>query len=610
MTPVGVRIILLSGYGRPALIATLQSIVDQRGAAAAITLLIPATDEAGTASFAAGLGVPGGLDIVDTPPGQTTAAAINAAAAQAVEEFFVVLRAGDVLEPAHLADSLHAATRGTAIADAAYGSAPPFCPEASDTIKYEGTLTYDRRDEYAHLLRQSALPCYGTLLRRSSFLACGGLRDDYRHFAWLDFFFRFTAMGAVCAYTPVTAAANTAAADDELRLPDFGRLPAAACEEFLAIYEAQVGAERFGRISGAEMHAGAAVDLLLTQYRSRPANDRTIVHEARLAEIRRRLLQLKGFPGIVFDLKRPCISVVFPTATASAAKIFRALQSLQAQSFGDFEVVVVHGGGVPVQVHFLALELGLRLRYYHTPLRHVGNALRNMALRLASGTLITYLDDATVFAPQHLERIVHRLTASECDLIYTDAAVRLQRSGSSETGVLTLPQAYLATKMRLTVTPSLPLPALAHKAKISAGNDAHEERLPLFDDWLHALYVMSNTTLNRPLEGASIEIHHDGSDHEFFVNAVPFAQALQLHDFIYSRVPVTDAEKAAERARQRERFVRLETLWDAPARTLEETAFILTTLTGQEDRDGNLLIPQSHTRSEVQTETAAAPAFG
>jgi glycosyltransferase involved in cell wall biosynthesis len=98
----------------------------------------------------------------------------------------------------------------------------------------------------------------------------------------------------------------------------------------------------------------------------------------------------------------PAISVILPTHNR-AAQVQQAIQSVLAQTWTDYEVIVVDDGstdGTEAALGPLAREG--RIRYVRQA--NAGPAAaRNHGLRLARGGLITFLDDDDLYEPRKLE---------------------------------------------------------------------------------------------------------------------------------------------------------------------------------------------------------------
>src|SRR5581483_3243962 len=99
-----------------------------------------------------------------------------------------------------------------------------------------------------------------------------------------------------------------------------------------------------------------------------------------------------------------------------------ALASLVAQTFQDFEVVVVNDGGQDVS-DVVAEYPRLRSTLVQLPQNRGRGAATNAGVEAARGTFIAYLDDDDLYYPSHLATL-HPLLAAQSHLgaVYSDAA--------------------------------------------------------------------------------------------------------------------------------------------------------------------------------------------
>jgi GT2 family glycosyltransferase/glycosyltransferase involved in cell wall biosynthesis/SAM-dependent methyltransferase len=118
--------------------------------------------------------------------------------------------------------------------------------------------------------------------------------------------------------------------------------------------------------------------------------------------------------------RTPKVSVIVPTYNRPD-RLRTALASLVAQTYQDFEVIVVNDAGCEVRSVIDACADRHRI----TTICHDRNrglaAARNSGLRVAKGVYIAYLDDDDRYLPNHLGTLVSYLDRQECRIAYTDA---------------------------------------------------------------------------------------------------------------------------------------------------------------------------------------------
>jgi glycosyltransferase involved in cell wall biosynthesis len=100
-------------------------------------------------------------------------------------------------------------------------------------------------------------------------------------------------------------------------------------------------------------------------------------------------------------MTRPAVSVILPTHQRPAM-LARAVASVLAQTWRDWELIVIeNGGGAAADV--LAQLPSDRIRLVTLPHPNVSVA-RNRGLELAAGRYVAFLDDDDEWLPEKLER--------------------------------------------------------------------------------------------------------------------------------------------------------------------------------------------------------------
>lgn len=120
----------------------------------------------------------------------------------------------------------------------------------------------------------------------------------------------------------------------------------------------------------------------------------------------------------------PIVSVIIPAYNVTAY-ISEAIDSVLAQTFSDFEVIVINDACPDSQGLETVLErYGNRIRY----IKHDGNrglaATRNTGIEAANGEFIALLDADDIYEPNYLEVQVEKLRQHpEADVVYGDATL-------------------------------------------------------------------------------------------------------------------------------------------------------------------------------------------
>lgn len=116
----------------------------------------------------------------------------------------------------------------------------------------------------------------------------------------------------------------------------------------------------------------------------------------------------------------PTVSVIIPAYNA-AAFIGETLDSVYAQTFSDFEVIVVNDGSPDTE------DLERALKRFPPSLRYLKQensgaaAARNRGIRAATGEFVAFLDADDTWLPSFLEKQVGVLDREHADVVWADA---------------------------------------------------------------------------------------------------------------------------------------------------------------------------------------------
>jgi len=187
---------------------------------------------------------------------------------------------------------------------------------------------------------------------------------------------------------------------------------------------------------------------------------------------------LKGKVSV--NEKRPAkVSVILVTRDRSD-ELRGALESLSAQSWRDFEVVVVNDGGSPVESVLEGFS-DLECRLITLPHTRGAAAGRNRGAREARGEWLAFLDDTGRFGADHLEALLALRDRGEV-VRYADAhEVLLTDAGREASRSVRYSQEFDAD--RLLLHPYIPLVASLVRKDAFERVGGFDEQLRRGEDW-------------------------------------------------------------------------------------------------------------------------------
>ena len=143
-------------------------------------------------------------------------------------------------------------------------------------------------------------------------------------------------------------------------------------------------------------------------------------------------------------MSAPTVSVVIPFYGARYLR--EALESVRAQTFADYEIIVVDDGSPDrAEVNRLGLAEETRIRYLRQENQGPA-AARNTALRAARGQFIAFLDSDDTWEPTYLQEQLDGLTRERgLDVIYCNALMMGQPETDRRALTESTPSRELAT---------------------------------------------------------------------------------------------------------------------------------------------------------------------
>ena len=325
-------------------------------------------------------------------------------------DFITTLCADDAFLPNHISQSIHfyAANPNVDIfytsylalrEDGSLGGRVPLLGLA-DARSFAG------RDEYQQLLENESFVCFPTVLfRRDLVERLGFISSDFRVAADYELFIRYAKSGARFAFKDAPAVAVRFHEENHSSVKRFvvGGLQ---LDEYLKIWERHLEPAFLPRLVGRRAAvSGMLANKVGALRRFDPEHAEGIL--AREIPRIRRVQELTAqIPDRLADRAQPVrVSVIVPTI-GKVEFLANALASIEAQTYQNFEIVLVGDGAPDLTGVISALSRPDRVRYVELGTRGGPAVARNAGLRMASGEIIAYLDDDDLWSADHLAALV------------------------------------------------------------------------------------------------------------------------------------------------------------------------------------------------------------
>ncbi|MGB3873645.1 MAG: glycosyltransferase [Stenotrophomonas sp.] len=228
-----------------------------------------------------------------------------------------------------------------------------------------------------------------------------------------------------------------------------------------------------GRLKGRENEVSEHIERRLALYPTERASP--------LGERARALMQRLHL--LAEEHAAPLFSIIVTTWNRPTLLV-DTLASIQAQTFRDFEVVLVNDCGEPVE-HLLGKH-DVPLHYLRLGRNGGPATARNAAHRLARGRYLVYLDDDDLFLPEHLKTLAEALQEHPGEVVYTDALFITERIEDGHRHALAEERRYPHDRYshaRLSVDNYIPVNTFAWPCALADEVGDFDERLSGLEDW-------------------------------------------------------------------------------------------------------------------------------
>lgn len=207
-------------------------------------------------------------------------------------------------------------------------------------------------------------------------------------------------------------------------------------------------------------------------------------------------------------MNAPFFSIVMATHLRPQT-LTRALASLRAQTWSDFEILLVADALDAGTADLVAHQLGTQDSFLKRQGPNGPAESRNQGLALARGEWVIFLDDDDTLAPHHLATLLPHCQAPEAKALFTDITVVTedrQQPGIPELG-RQFTDLSAGDPMTLWVKNFIPLHCLAYRRSLLQGL-SFDPHLASQEDWDFLLGVCSRS-LPRHVSGGGAVMHKD-----------------------------------------------------------------------------------------------------
>jgi glycosyltransferase involved in cell wall biosynthesis len=182
--------------------------------------------------------------------------------------------------------------------------------------------------------------------------------------------------------------------------------------------------------------------------------------------------------------QQPLVSIIIPTFNRPDS-LRVTLQSVLAQTYHNFEAIVINDGGADVSEVIDFFNNDKRIVY----LQHTENkglaAARNTAIRAAHGKYVAYLDDDDIYYPEHLETLVSFLESGDYKVAYTDS-YQADQTWITDRYVTTRKEiiySYDFSREKLLIHNYIPILNLVYRMDLLDDVGLFDETLGTHEDW-------------------------------------------------------------------------------------------------------------------------------
>jgi glycosyltransferase involved in cell wall biosynthesis len=351
----------------------------------------------------------------------------NEAYKRATGSFMLWLSADDWLLPLHL-ERLHDVFERNPQLDIVYSNA--YIADALERVyamrRQAFPIDYvDDREELIEMLTTTCPLCWPTaLFRREVFEELGTFDADGPTAADWEMQVRFAINGKKFAYLAEPSCV-VRMHDSQVTGTEY-HISGKNIIDFVAIIERYLDHPGMRRMHGREIGIANHLDTLLEAGLTLSGGAQVVTPEE-LERIRRLQGRLKPLAALVPAQVRDWRVSVIVVAQGPVQSTLRLMDAIAAQTFTNYEIVVVDQCVIPLENVLRAHAAWPRMTYarIRTPLT-MGTA-RNFGTRLARGELVAFIDAEDTIDPHHFATLVDTIARAGCEVAAASSRLVLEQ---------------------------------------------------------------------------------------------------------------------------------------------------------------------------------------
>jgi glycosyltransferase involved in cell wall biosynthesis len=224
----------------------------------------------------------------------------------------------------------------------------------------------------------------------------------------------------------------------------------------------------------------------------------------------------------------PRVSIIIPTHNRSTL-LRRSIQSVLAQTFQDFELLVVDDASSDDTATVVSGFRDTRVRYIRLPENRRAAAARNVGIRQARGALLAFNDDDDVWLPHKLELQVDALQRQPATVgVNLCGHIKLNRDGATYVGGAEDFAAGTEFSNGTIFSGVISTPAWLVRSETFARSGLFDEGMKAWDDWELAMRMRDVTGFCHTEEPLFIQDQRRASGAGMWDNESLFANDLGI----------------------------------------------------------------------------------